>query len=630
MKRLIIAALWAGLAFAAPARAQEAEESAPPQSRDELTAALNEALGESGVPGAQIVLIEDGATSLSYTFGVSDQETGARVTENTVFRAGSISKSFVGVAVMMAVEDGLITLDTPIAEAAPDVEFINPWESTDPITIAHVLEHTAGFYDISTREFLISDPEMTIAEGLAINPANRVSRWRPGTYASYANSGPPIAAHAVELARGQDFDSLLRGSVLRPLGMDVSDLQLTPAIERVISRSYSENFDEPIPYFHILMRPSGALNTTARELAQFVRLMIGRGEVDGVRLLNPQSVDRIERSETLEAVAYYGMDVTYGLGNSPVYADTTVFRGHDGAVDGFQAAYAYSADLGQGYVIMLNENNGAAIRAATQLVQAYLLRDFEPALPEPYPVAEADLAAYAGYYISRTPRNRFEEAMTPFASLTRATFSPETGLVVANVPRVPNGEYTMRKPERAESSFVRAFDSTRRLELRYSMLTLVRMPLWERLLHIALPIGFAVGVALSLGYELLRLPLIVIRRLRGRPAPPKRRGPRGLRSLPFLSGLSLLALAYLFFDISQLHFTQLEQVTQVSPLTLMIFGLTIAIPVFAALGFVTAAASPGEAGWGKRGYFILATGLILAGSLWLAQWGWIGLRIWSF
>jgi len=71
-------------------------------------------------------------------------------------------------------------------------------------------------------------------------------------------------------------------------------------------------------------------------------------------------------------------------------------------------------------------------------------------------------------------------------------------------------------------------------------------------------------------------------------------------------------------------------VAQVSPLTLMIFGLTIAVPVFAALGFVTAAASPGEAGWGKRSYFILATGLILAGCLWLAQWGWIGVRVWTF
>jgi hypothetical protein len=62
----------------------------------------------------------------------------------------------------------------------------------------------------------------------------------------------------------------------------------------------------------------------------------------------------------------------------------------------------------------------------------------------------------------------------------------------------------------------------------------------------------------------------------------------------------------------------------------MIFALSIAVPVFAALGFLTAAASPGEAGWGKRGYFILATGFILAGCLWLSQWGWIGVRFWMF
>lgn len=615
---------------AATAMAQESDEASPPQTRAELADALEARLSESSVPGAQVVVIEDGEVSLSFTYGVADRDTGNPVTEDTVFRAGSISKSFVGVALMMAVEDGLLTLETPIAQAAPDIEFFNGWEETEPLTLAHVMEHTAGSYDFSSREFLMSEPDMTIAEGLAVNPANRISRWRPGTYFSYANSGAPMAAHAIELARGQDYDSLLRETVMRPLGMEVSDLQLTPAISTRLSQSYSQNLDTPIPYFHMPMRPSGALNTTAPELAQFVRLMIGRGEVDGVRLLSPASVDRIERSETLEAVEFYGMDVTYGLGNAPVYAETTVLRGHDGAIDGFHAAYAYSAPLESGYVILLNQNNDQAQGALAGVLQDFLLRDFEPNLPDPYPAAEEDLANYEGFYINRTPRNRFEEAMTPFSRVTRATYSPETGLVVAGVPRIPNGEHTMRKAERAESSFARALDRTRRNEFRYSMTTLVEIPLWQRALRILAPAALGLGAIMALGYEFFRLPFFVVRRMRRKPAPPKRRGPGGLRSLPFLSGLCLLALGYLFYDISQLHFTQLDQVAQVSPLTLGIFALTIAIPVFAALGFLTAAASPGETGWGKRSYFILSTGLILAGSLWLSQWGWIGIRVWTF
>lgn len=629
MKRLILAAV-ATLTIFNAAFAQEEEERPAPRTHEELTAAFDEALASSPVPGAQIVLIEDGEVSLSYTYGVSNREDGTPVTEDTVFRAGSISKSFVGVAVMMAVEEGLLTLDTPIAEATPDISFINPWESTDPITIAHVLEHTTGFYDIINREYLINDPDITIVEGMAVNPGDRNSRWRPGTYPSYANEGPPIAAHALELLRGRDYDSILRDTVLRPIGMRVANLELTPAVERRLSRSYAPNIEGPFPYYHTLMRPSGALNTSAMELSQFVRMLIGRGEVDGVRLLRPESVDRIERSETLEAVQFYGFDQTYGLGNSPIYADTLVMRGHNGGIDGFLAEYAYAADQRSGYVIMINLGDGATAQTLAQLTRAFLLRDYEPVLPAPYPMDEVEIAAYAGYYYPVTPRTRMEAALLAFTPPTVATWSEETGLVVAGYPRVPNGEHTMRRTDRAESSFALAVDRTYQRELRYSLNTMAQVPLWQVVLRTVLPLGLVLGAVLALGYEVLRLPLFVVRVLRKKPAPPKRRGPRGIRSLAFLSGLSFVALGYLLFDAFQMPFTEMEQVTEVSPLTMMIFGLSIAMPVFAALGFVTAAASPGEAGWGKRSYFIIATGLILAGSLWLAQWGWIGVRVWTF
>jgi len=631
MRRLALAAAAAAIfVVGGAALAQDENSSVSPQTRNELINTLDEVLEASPIPGAQIVLIEDGEVSLSYTYGVSNREAETPVTPNTVFRAGSISKSFVGVALMMAVEDGLLSLDMAVADAAPDVAFINPWEDTDPLTLAHVMEHTAGFYDISLQEFLMSDPDITIAQGLAINPRNRISRWRPGTYQSYANSGPPIAARALELVRGQDFDTILRQAVLRPLGMRVSDLQLTRAVERRISNSYTESLEEPVPYFHILMRPSGALNTTALELSHFVRMLIGRGEVDGVRLLSPESVNRIERSETLEAVQYYRLDAAYGLGNGPVYHDSLVFRGHGGSIDAFNATYAYSPELRDGYVIMLNGEGGGTAQTLTETLANFILRDFVPDLPAPYEVDQGELAAYAGYYYSRTPRGRFDEAMQAFATPIRATFNEETGLVVAGAPRVPNGEYTMRRLERAESSFVRALDRTYRHELRYSNVTYVQAPLWQYLLRLLIPIGIAVGAAMALGYELLRIPLFMLRVIRKKPAPPKRHGPPLLRPLAMLSGLSVAAIAYLFYDVAQMHYTQMAQVANLSPLTLAIFTLTIAAPFFAAVGLWTAVLSEGEAGPGKRGYHVLALGLILGGCLWLSQWGWIGLQVWTF
>ncbi len=610
--------------------AQEGDATSPPQTLAELKAVITQTLEASDVPGAQIVLIEDGEVSLSYNFGVSDRDAQTPVTDNTVFRAGSISKSFVGVAMMMAVEDGLLSLDMPIAEATPDVAFLNPWEETDPVRLAHVLEHTAGFYDISLREFLLSDPEITISEGLAVNPANRLSRWRPGTYYSYANSGPAIAAHALELVRGRTYDALLRDSILRPLGMEISDLQLTPEIEARLSQSYATGLERSIPPGHILMRPSGALNTTATELAQFVRMLIGRGQVDGLRLLSPESVDRIERSETLEAVEFYGLDTTYGLGNDAQFTAKLVMRGHDGQIEGFSAYYAYAADLDLGVVILINNAEDATMQALIDDAVGYLLHDFEPQLPAPVAQDEAELAAYAGYYISRTPRSRFEAAMSAFEIPLRVRYSDEEGLVVAGVPRIPNGEYTMRRPERAESSFARALDSIYRRELRYSTVTYVQIPLWQYVLRVVLSFGVAVGAILALSYEGLRLAVWIVARLARKTPAPKRRGPKSLRAHAVLAGLSVGALVFLFYDISTMHYTQLHAFAEPTPVSIALFILTILAPIFAAMGLWVAIFGEGEAGRIKRGYHVLANGLILGGFLWLSQWGWIGVRVWEF
>ncbi len=626
MKFLKLALLSIVLCMTAPASAQDAD--GPPQDHEGLLAAFEEILSESTVPGAQIALVEDGALSLTYSYGVSNVAEGTPVTDETVFRAGSISKSFVGVAVMMAQEEGLLSLDTPIAEIVPDVEFANSWEDAEPVRIAHVLEHTAGFFDISVGEFLVSDPDITIAEGLAINPNTRVSRWAPGTYSSYANSGPPIAALALEQVRGIDYDDLLRDTILRPLGMEVSELRLTPEVEARISLSYTGDGTSPLPYGHVLMRPSGALNTTATELSQFMRMLINRGELNGLRLLSPESVARIERSETLEGIEFYGMDVTYGLGNGPQPTEKTIFRGHGGTIDGFLAVYAYSADLRSGIVIMLNQSSGATLQSLMDTVTGYLTRNFEPNLPPPYPVDMDELADYAGLYISRTPRSYRSHLTSPFKRPIVVSYNKEEGLVVEGVPRIPNGEYTMRRPERAESSFARATSRTYRRELRYAEETYEQVSLLRVMQRMVLSYGVGFGALMVLAYSFLYAPISFARRRLSRPRPEKPKLSKYMRTLSLLAAFCVAGLLSAGFYATSLHYLELAIFTEVNQLTLSIFALTVLAPLFAALGIWITITGEGNESTIERSYFVLANGFILVGFLWLFQFGWLGLKTW--
>ena len=625
-----MAVLMALLIAQISAMAQEisVEEDAPPQTHAELEASFTNILNESNIPGAQIVLIENGDVSLSYNYGVSNIGQGTPVTDETVFRAGSISKSFIGVAVMMAQEEGLLSLDMPIAEATPDVEFANGWERDNPVTIAHVLEHTAGFYDITLAELIMSEPDMSIVEGLALNPYTRVSRWSPGTYSSYANSGPPIAAHAVELFRNTNYDDLLRDTILRPLGMSVSDLRLTPEVAARITESYQGTDLDPVPYGHIIIRPSGALNTTATELAQFVRMMINRGELNGTRFLTPASVERIERSETLQAATYHGLQPTYGFGNDAQFTERMAFRGHGGGIDGFIAIYIYSAELRSGAVIMINNAVGRDMQALLNAASGYLTRNHDPVLPDVYPVPPEELAAYAGYYVDSTPRSGFARLVSTFSPPTVASYDAVNGFVVAGTPRVPDGEYTMRRAHQAESSFARAQDRSYRRELRYANFTLVQISLPQLILRLGLSYGVGVGALMALLYGFIFTPIGFVRNALKRDDMTIGQGPKYMRLTALLSGLSVAGVLAIGFYASSLHYLDLTAIATMGPLSLSLFTLTLLAPAFAAMGLWVAITGSGETDWWKRSYFILANGLILAGLIWLSQFGWFGLKTW--
>src|SRR6185503_20059012 len=127
----------------------------PPKSVDELDQRIAKAISDSHVPGGSVAIVEGGKVVFSKAYGVSDTKTKTPVTPATLFRAGSISKSIVGIAVMMIVEEGKLDLNAKLADLAPDIRFDNPWEATDPVRIVHLLEHTTGFNDISFHHYAL-------------------------------------------------------------------------------------------------------------------------------------------------------------------------------------------------------------------------------------------------------------------------------------------------------------------------------------------------------------------------------------------------------------------------------------------------------------------------------------------
>ncbi|HEY0409026.1 MAG TPA: serine hydrolase domain-containing protein, partial [Candidatus Dormibacteraeota bacterium] len=362
---------------------------------DALRGRIGAILASNRVPGASIVLAGAGGVIWAGGVGVADRATGRPVTAATPFRLGSVSKSLTALAAMRLVESGRLSLDARLRSVAPDVSFENPWEASHPVLVAQLLEHTAGFEMVRFNDDVDdSSRPRSLLEALAVNPATRQSRWPPGTRMSYSNEGYLAAGRVLETVTGRSFDEVLQDQVLGPLGMGTAAFRLTPQLRATIARGYRSD-GTAWDYREDMMRPAANLLASADDMARYLRLWLGRGEVDGQRLLSTAGIDRIEARRTLP---YAGPEQQYGLGSETEQYDGHVAHGHAGTADGFRASLRYFPREGVGWALALNADSDQARDDVEGELAGYLMRG-APAPPRAATVLSGGvLAGLAGFY----------------------------------------------------------------------------------------------------------------------------------------------------------------------------------------------------------------------------------------
>lgn len=384
-----------------------------------LDTAIKQALDADGVPGASVVVIENGQIVFSKGYGVADVATGRQVNADTVFRAGSISKTFTAIGIMHLVEQGRLALNTPAQKLLPEWEVLNPWSNRHAIQLAHLLEHTAGLDDIRYRHYLIEGREISLRQAVPLFGPYML-RWAPGHGTAYSNAGPIIAGRIIETASGQDFERFMATAVTEPMGMASARWGWDVTQADRLATSYQQDGRTPEPFAETPGRPSGSLSATAADLARLPLLLLGRGELDGRRVLNRDSVLRMENASTSVA-ARAGAPIGWGLGLRADPNGSALFHSHDGSIDGFVARFAYSRDLGAGYVVMANKASDAAIKAADH-IRHYLERGRAPPAVVGRPITPKQRAEWTGQYQSTTPRQELLRAVIGLTQWEGAAF----------------------------------------------------------------------------------------------------------------------------------------------------------------------------------------------------------------
>jgi CubicO group peptidase (beta-lactamase class C family) len=357
---------------------------------------------QHGIAGVGLVMAADGRVLHEGGLGIADRATARPADGSTLWRIGSVTKSFTALATLIAARDHGFSMDDPVRALVPDAPFENPWEATDPVRVVHLLEHTAGFLDLTRKEFDSSDPTpLSLAEAFAVDPSSRMVRWTPGRYSSYSNSGAGLAALVIERRTGRPFDEFLASRILGPLGMTETGFFPGPPGRDRLATGYDRDGVTPIPYWHTLYRAFGGLDASLGDMGRYLRWLIDPATVP---LLPPEIVRQMAKPRSTLGSAM-GVEYGYGLGLYGYPHDGIVLTGHGGDADGYLSRLGFHQGSRRGYFLVINAYHGDALEAMQGAVEDALFADV-PRLPPPpvHPMGATALQALAGCYVPVTRR----------------------------------------------------------------------------------------------------------------------------------------------------------------------------------------------------------------------------------
>lgn len=375
-----------------------ANTNSTPQTLDELKTAIEKIRVETNTPAIGIAMVNKEGPYWIAGLGDANTETRTPADENTLFRIGSISKMFAALAILKLQDEGKLSLHDKVRELVPEIQFENPWEETDPVRIVHLLEHTTGWDDIHLAEYAFSAPDtMTTKEGLDYHPDSRKSRWIPGTRHAYCNSGAAVAAYIIEKISGKKYEDYINDNFFQPMGMTSTSYFQTDLYQQKGATLYTEGKAEK--YWHIIHRAAGSINSSPKDMANFVQFLLLRGATPSQQLIPSIAMDRMETSETTLGYAS-GIKAGYGLANyTSGYKDFhTAFHGHNGGLFGGLAELSYSKELETGYIFMINAGNWPAFDKISKTIRAYLLKDHKINKPQAAALPEK-FKELNGYYV---------------------------------------------------------------------------------------------------------------------------------------------------------------------------------------------------------------------------------------
>ena len=312
-----------------------------------------------GAPGMTLALATRDGLLRDSAYGLADTKAGIKVRTNTLFEIGSISKSFVALALLQMREEGKFDPAKPVTTYLPWLKIESKYS---PITGHHLLSHTSGLPDGVPLELIGSDQPLWTG-------------FAPGEHFAYSNVGYDLLGQVLEAIDRQPLAAVLRRRVLDPLGMSSSEPIITNAIRPRMAIGYAPMFDDrPFPLRGTLAEApwvefgegAGSVSSTATDMGAYLAMLLNRGRI--VRGSSPtvRAVSKRERilsDESFKSIEtpvikapFWGQDASYGYGLWTNPNEGGALLRHTGGMVAFSSAMHVDLANGIGAFASVNAN----------------------------------------------------------------------------------------------------------------------------------------------------------------------------------------------------------------------------------------------------------------------------------
>lgn len=302
----------------------------------ELSGKLNPFVEKHQLAGAVCMVADKDKIIFSDTVGCADIKQNKPMSEDAVFWIASQTKAMTATAVMILFDEGKIALDDPVDKYLPEFKdqmLFSGKENGKVIlkkpsrtfTIREALSHTSGlpFSSRVERPTLDGLPLQTAVMSYALSPLNT----EPGTHYQYSNAGINTAARIVEVVSGMKYEDFMDEKIFKPLGM--KDTTFWPNEEQVsrLAKSYAPNKEKNnlveitvgqliYPLTNKKNRfpmPGGGLFSTAKDVSLFCRMLLNKGELNGVRIISEKAHKELTGRQTPKSLKEsYGFGLSVG------------------------------------------------------------------------------------------------------------------------------------------------------------------------------------------------------------------------------------------------------------------------------------------------------------------------------